>query len=145
MGTLLAGERIKKRRKDLGLTQQQLAKTVGVSHVSVSQWERGETEPSGDNLLSLATALRCDPGYLLYGAVQEKPPQLINQPSTPCLDTEEEEFEREKRMLLDMFSSLPSKDRKKFLKEISDRKNEIDIIVQEVLDMRNKKDQPKAS
>lgn len=140
-----AGERIKLRRKELKLTQQELSRSVGVSHVAISQWERGETEPSGENLLALAKALRCQPGYLVYGSVEDDSQEIISRKTPEPIDFEDEELEREKRMLLDMFTSLPSTDRKKFLKEISDRKNEIDLIVEEVLARRAIKFKSKAS
>lgn len=61
------GFRIKSLRKDLNMTQKQLSIKAGVSHVAISQWEREETEPKGDNLLALASALGCSPEYVLFG------------------------------------------------------------------------------
>ena len=43
---------IKSRRKNLGMTQKQLAKNVGVTDVTISRYENGEREPSLRNLLS---------------------------------------------------------------------------------------------
>jgi SOS-response transcriptional repressor LexA len=57
MKNISVGERIRARRKELRLTQKDLASKVGVSHVSISQWEKDETAPRGDNLLALARAL----------------------------------------------------------------------------------------
>lgn len=145
MNSNSAGERIRLRRKELKLTQQALSRVVGVSHVAISQWERGETDPSGENLLALAKALRCQPGYLVYGSTVDGSQDVISREIPEPIDLEDEELEREKQMLLDMFTSLPSTDRKKFLKEISDRKNEIDLIVEEVLARRAIKSKSKAS
>ncbi len=61
------GDRIHARRKELKINQAALGKMVGVSNVAISQWERGETEPRGDNLLALAKALQCTPEFLLHG------------------------------------------------------------------------------
>lgn len=61
------GERIHALRKSKKLSQVILAKKVGVSNAAISQWERSETEPKGDNLMSLAAALECSPSHLLYG------------------------------------------------------------------------------
>lgn len=60
-------ERSKERRSALGLTQVQLAKKVGVSSVTISQWESGDYSPKGKNLYKLAEALKCSPDWLLYG------------------------------------------------------------------------------
>lgn len=59
------GTRIKKRRKELKLTQDRLAKAVDVSSVSVSQWESDITKPSSENLYKLSIALNCDIPWLL--------------------------------------------------------------------------------
>ncbi|CDH01165.1 LexA family protein [Xenorhabdus bovienii] len=61
------GERIRLRRKELKLTQRELGRFVGVSHVAISQWEKEDTEPKGDNLLALASALGCSAEYVLKG------------------------------------------------------------------------------
>ncbi|MDE9463539.1 LexA family protein [Xenorhabdus bovienii] len=61
------GERIRLRRKELKLTQRELGKHVGVSHVAISQWEKEDTEPKGDNLLALASVLGFSPEHILKG------------------------------------------------------------------------------
>lgn len=62
-----SGERIRARRKALKLTQQALASSVGVSHVAVSQWEKEETLPRGENLLRLAEWLQCTAAWIIDG------------------------------------------------------------------------------
>lgn len=49
------GNKIRSRRRELGLTQGQLGKRVGKSQVAVSEWERGAASPS--DLTALAHAL----------------------------------------------------------------------------------------
>jgi len=61
------GERIRMRRKALAYTQQALASGIGVSHVAVSQWEKEETVPRGENLLRLAELLQCTPAWIIDG------------------------------------------------------------------------------
>ncbi|WLS77384.1 helix-turn-helix domain-containing protein [Erwinia pyri] len=61
------GERIRARRKELRLTQKDLSAKVGVSHVSISQWEKDETAPRGENLLALANALGVSANFLSTG------------------------------------------------------------------------------
>ncbi len=43
---LKVSENLKRLRKERGITQEELAKRLGVSFQSVSKWERGESEPS---------------------------------------------------------------------------------------------------
>lgn len=65
-------DRIRSRRLQLDVTQQSLAKKLGVSRVSVTKWENGTTKPDGENLHQLASALSTTPEWLLYGQGEEK-------------------------------------------------------------------------
>lgn len=65
MNTL--SERIKSQRKNLKLTQGDIAKKIGISRVSYTQWELGETNPKGENLLKLAAVLHCTADWLISG------------------------------------------------------------------------------
>jgi SOS-response transcriptional repressor LexA len=65
MNTL--SERIKSQRKNLKLTQGDIAKKIGIARVSYTQWELGETNPKGENLLKLASVLSCTPDWLVTG------------------------------------------------------------------------------
>ena len=55
------GEHLKKRRLELGLEQFQVAETVGVTWLSISNWERGICRPSKRTIPSLVTFLGYDP------------------------------------------------------------------------------------
>ncbi len=72
-------ENILKRRKELGLTQADIAKTVGVSRVSVSLWEKGETTPKGMYVTLLAKALKCNVNWLLTGQGSPAPEKQNSQ------------------------------------------------------------------
>ncbi|ECK2143372.1 helix-turn-helix domain-containing protein [Salmonella enterica subsp. enterica serovar Enteritidis] len=60
-------ERIRSRRKELKLTQDNIAKALGVTRVSVTKWEAGQTKPDGENLHLLAKVLLQSPEWILYG------------------------------------------------------------------------------
>lgn len=51
--------KIRDRRQDAGLTQQQLADAVGVTQKQVSAWESGKNEPGIKVLKAMAHALGC--------------------------------------------------------------------------------------
>jgi tetratricopeptide (TPR) repeat protein/transcriptional regulator with XRE-family HTH domain len=57
-------ERLARRRKALGMTQETLAGLLGVERTTVLRWERGETEPLPRIRLRLASALRISAGQL---------------------------------------------------------------------------------
>ena len=54
------------------MTQQELARRVGCSRLSIFRWERALSLPTGDNLLKLAAALNVTPNELLGVEAQGK-------------------------------------------------------------------------
>lgn len=64
------GERLKARREQLQLTQEEVARRTdapGITGNVISRWERGKNRPSDGNLEEMATALEIDAGYLRFG------------------------------------------------------------------------------
>lgn len=64
------GTRLKALRKEKKLTQQQIADFIGVSKTSVIYWEKGETVPKHESLMSLAKVLNTSADWLLSGKSQ---------------------------------------------------------------------------
>ena len=61
-------DRIRERRKALGLTLKDVAKALGVSEGTVSRYESADIQNMGVNKLTpLARVLQCSPVYLLLG------------------------------------------------------------------------------
>ena len=58
-------ERLKELRIEKGLTQKQLAKELNISEDSVYNWEKGRSEPSINDLITLATMLDVTIDYLV--------------------------------------------------------------------------------
>lgn len=63
--------KIKEIRKEKGMSQTDLAASVGVNQTAVSQWERGVTMPTLDKAALLAEALNCSIDEL-YGRGKEE-------------------------------------------------------------------------
>lgn len=63
----LFGERVRARRHELGLSQEQLADACGLHWTFVGQVERGRRNLSLRNILKLAAGLQIDPGDLVRG------------------------------------------------------------------------------
>ena len=72
---LLFGERLRKRRKALKLTQEHVAERAGISLRFYQMIERGEKSVSLDTLVALRNALSVSVDYLLLG---ELPPASEN-------------------------------------------------------------------
>lgn len=66
-------ERIKEQRKKMRYTQKELADKVCVSSQVISNWERGYTEPSADDVNKLAEILNCSTDYLLGRTTEPTP------------------------------------------------------------------------
>ena len=60
------GDRIRDARKAAGLTQRQLADSLGVSNTSISNWEKGLSRPDADMIQKLCVILSLQPNYF-YG------------------------------------------------------------------------------
>ncbi|AKJ41532.1 S24 family peptidase [Pragia fontium] len=62
------GDRILSRRTELEMTQEDLSKKTGLSRMAISKLEMGITRTArGDNLFTIAEALKCSPHWLLTG------------------------------------------------------------------------------
>lgn len=61
------GERLRSLRKEHGLSQQELAERLGVSHMTVRRLESDESRPQGEILAGLVNALGVDLEWLLTG------------------------------------------------------------------------------
>ena len=71
----MLGEKIKSRRKILGMSQKQLAEISGIGQSSISRYETGDGGITLDYILKLAKVLECSPLYLVsdeFGLTAEK-------------------------------------------------------------------------
>lgn len=59
--------RISQLAKATHLSVRELARRIGVSHVSLHQWVTGKNEPSKEGLEALCTYFEVTPAYILYG------------------------------------------------------------------------------
>ncbi len=70
---MTVGERIKMRRKELGLTADQVAERVGVNRATIYRYESDEIKNMGtETLVPLAAALRTTPAWLLMGDTEDQ-------------------------------------------------------------------------
>ncbi len=67
----LFGLEIKRRRLELGLTQEEFAERSGLHRTYVSGIERGERNPTFGTIFQLANGLNCSPRDLLPGGAAE--------------------------------------------------------------------------
>lgn len=95
------GDLIAQRRRELGLTQQQLAERLGVTNKAVSKWERGDGYPDIALIAPLSEALGLSADELLRGErvpAAETPPMgelCEGSGGVPPLSADTEVFTRE--------------------------------------------------
>ncbi len=75
-------EFITARRRELELTLGDVASTVGVSPITVSNWSNGQSVPQKDNLIALAEVLDLPPDELASIAGVELDPEPIDPPDS---------------------------------------------------------------
>ena len=71
---------LSERRKELGLTQKEVADAVGVAEATVSRWESGEiANMRRDRISALAKILKCSADFIMTGnqnaPTVRRPPQ----------------------------------------------------------------------
>ena len=65
------GDRIKEKRKELGITQAELGKKLNITDRAVSKWEQGEGDPNLSIIPDIAKVLGVSLDYLLLGKENE--------------------------------------------------------------------------
>ncbi len=70
--------RIKQRREELGYTQPELAKLVGVSKGSIGNYESGISSPNENILIKLFAALKCDANYLYQDEIESMKGDILS-------------------------------------------------------------------
>ena len=74
----MIGDRIKAQRQKNRYTQKMLASKVSTSPQVISNWERGYTEPSADDISRLSEVLGCSSDYLLGKSNSLNPERIVN-------------------------------------------------------------------
>jgi SOS-response transcriptional repressor LexA len=79
------GDRVGRRRRELGLTQTELARRAGINQGYLSEIERNRRHPSPVMLAALASALDLPEGVLLGGGSEHDNPQPLETRTLPLL------------------------------------------------------------
>jgi transcriptional regulator with XRE-family HTH domain len=83
----LLGERIRRRRRMLGLSQAQLARAIGVRADQVQKYETGAHQIYAERLYKLASALGVTPNHLfeINSSEDAVADELLTRPETQAL------------------------------------------------------------
>ena len=66
------GQRIKKLRKDAGMSQSDLANKVGLSYAQIGRYELKGAQPSAEAIKKIAEVFGISPDYLINGSTDDK-------------------------------------------------------------------------
>jgi transcriptional regulator with XRE-family HTH domain len=80
------GARIRERRIMMGLSQQQLARMIGVTYQQAHKYERGLNRISAGRLFEIAQVLAVPVSYFFDGLRQDGDPQDISPRQRMCLE-----------------------------------------------------------
>lgn len=110
------GKRLRRRRRLLGLTQQQLADSVGIRFQQIQKYECGANRISAARLWQLASALQSPVTYFYDGLVDDDRPSapheekggevLARKETMDLIRAYYQLGERPRRRLLDLAKSL---------------------------------------
>ena len=85
------GNRIKTKRKELGLTQAELGEKLHVTDRAVSKWEQNEGNPDISIIASLASVLNVSIDYLLTGKAPDEK-IIIKSPKEILFETDDPQY-----------------------------------------------------
>ena len=101
--------RIKTRRRELKLTQTELAKVANLTPAAISQFESGTRKPSFKTLSSLSNALKVTTDYLL-GKTEKNYRDLLADPKVNAMFKGMMKFtEKDKEILYEFYEFLKTK------------------------------------
>lgn len=101
------GERITARRKQLRLTQEDLAEAAAVTPQTISTAERGQKALRPNNIVKICAALDISPDYLLLGRISREDTSILAQ-KVSCLSPEQY---RHLEDVIDSFIAVATHDR----------------------------------
>ena len=100
------GKRMRRRRRLLGLTQQQLADASGVRFQQIQKYECGANRVSAARLWKIAGALDVQMNYFFEGLAEIASPPATREESADVLRTYHQLGERPRRPLVDVARAL---------------------------------------
>jgi transcriptional regulator with XRE-family HTH domain len=104
---MLLGERIKRRREQLGISQQSMAESLKTSQNQIYRYEKGTNSPTAQVIIDIARILEVSTDWLLGISDIE-----------PIKD--ESDLHPDERKMLALYRSIPPQKRERLLKVVSD-------------------------
>lgn len=100
------GKRLYEIRKQVGITQEELARTLQMSFQQIQKYEKGTNRISASKLFVIAKALQVPYNVFFSGWPNEQSKALLREDQSPYGDQPIQDDE--KKEILDFFSEIPS-------------------------------------
>ena len=81
------GSRLRQRREQLGMTQQQLADALGITRAAIGNYEQEVSSPKADILYDVFDVLKCDANFLFQDEMSELSAQPVTHPLLQLYDS----------------------------------------------------------
>ena len=89
----MEGERIRQKRKELRLSCEKVAHELNTTKVTVSRWEKGDSEPNDRTKFALARLLKTSVSYLI-GETNDPSPILSSGNVVRCAENDSEKGQK---------------------------------------------------
>lgn len=109
----MLGEQIKTLRKEMGLTQVELGKKLGMTGVAVNKWELGQRTPSAEIIKELAAIFNVTTDFLLNGGNRHEDNKEYDNDALEILHMLDLEENSELKILFKKTGSLTKDEKKK--------------------------------
>jgi len=93
-------ERIRQRRKELGMSQSELAAKARINQTTISTIELGKVDPTTSNIKMIAAALNVSLDYLILGTANKPPEREFSKQQQELLEIMQHMTEPEQEQLL---------------------------------------------
>lgn len=98
------GQNIQEMRKQLKMTQEQLAELIGIETISLSKIETGKSYPTSENLAKIAAALNVEPYEFFLFEKEKTKDELLEEIQTSVNKIKDDNIKL--HLLLKMVKSL---------------------------------------
>ena len=89
-------ERLKDLRKQVGLTQVDVAEKLGISQPAYASWERGVKKPTQENLVKIAQVLNVSVDYLVGNSEEKSEKAVFKKELIEFMEERKKLFDKEK-------------------------------------------------
>ncbi len=121
---LYVGKRLRRRRRQLGMTQEDLSKLVGVNYRQIHKYEVGQNQLSAGRLYALSKALDVNLSYFFTG--------ILSDGSVPANDDDDILLTNETLELVRTYYRMSERARRLFLQTMQEfGRTEVDPVIEE--------------